>query len=134
MLLYFCAVPHAADPCLQSDVYTGSGGADLAGRLSVSSREIPQATPANGTLMARDLGRRVWMLASLYSVRAALLAVGPRPDPPIIAEDPPGNLSVSVRVSSGVRESAVTQTILWMARSLVSWIQETQAHYEPSRS
>jgi hypothetical protein len=39
-------------PCLQSDVYTGCGHADLASQLSVSSREIPQVTPA-GTLMAR---------------------------------------------------------------------------------
>ena len=40
-------------PCLQSDVYVCPRGADLAIRLSVSSREIPQRTPVNGTLMAR---------------------------------------------------------------------------------
>ena len=40
-------------PCLQSDVFAGSGGADLAGRLPVSSREIPLLTPANATLMSR---------------------------------------------------------------------------------
>ena len=45
-------------PCLQSDVYTCCGHADLARLLSVSSRQIPQPTPANGTLMACDLGCR----------------------------------------------------------------------------
>ena len=40
-------------PCLQSDVYVRPRGADLAIRLSVSSRKIPQWTPVNGTLMAR---------------------------------------------------------------------------------
>src|SRR5215472_15032044 len=44
-------------PCLQSDVFVCPPGlADLARQLSVSSREIPPLTPANGTLMARDLG------------------------------------------------------------------------------
>jgi hypothetical protein len=42
-------------PCLQSDVYARCDGADLARQLSVSSREIPQPTPANGTLMARPV-------------------------------------------------------------------------------
>ena len=52
-LLYFCAVPWAADPCLQSDVYARRDGADLVRQLSVmSSREIPLLTPGNGTLMA----------------------------------------------------------------------------------
>jgi hypothetical protein len=37
-------------PCLQSDVYGRCDGPDLARQLSVSSREIPQRTPANGTL------------------------------------------------------------------------------------
>ena len=40
-------------PCLQSDVYARCDRADLARQLSVSSREIPLLTPANGTLMAR---------------------------------------------------------------------------------
>ena len=40
-------------PCLQSDVYVRPGGADLASRLSVSSRGLPLPTPVNGTLMAR---------------------------------------------------------------------------------
>jgi hypothetical protein len=43
-------------PCLQSDVFVCCDRADLAGQLSVSSREIPLLTPVNGTLMARDLG------------------------------------------------------------------------------
>src|SRR5215813_8755645 len=44
-------------PCLQSDVFVCPGLADLARHLSASSTEIPPLTPANGTLMARDLGR-----------------------------------------------------------------------------
>jgi hypothetical protein len=39
----------ALTPCLQSDVFACSSHADLAGQLSVSSREIPQRTPVNGT-------------------------------------------------------------------------------------
>ena len=42
-------------PCLQSDVFVHCGRADLVRQLSVSSRKIPLLTPANGTLMARDL-------------------------------------------------------------------------------
>src|SRR4029453_18507687 len=42
-------------PCLQSDVSARSNYADLARQLSVSSRAIPLLTPANGTLMVRDL-------------------------------------------------------------------------------
>jgi hypothetical protein len=38
-----------ATPCLQSDLYVCCGHADLVGGLSVSSREIPQLTLANGT-------------------------------------------------------------------------------------
>jgi hypothetical protein len=41
-----------ADLCLQSDVFVCHDHADLARQLSVNSREIPQATLANGTLMA----------------------------------------------------------------------------------
>ena len=40
-------------PCLQSDVFTRDARADLARRLSVSSREVPLPTPVNGTLMTR---------------------------------------------------------------------------------
>jgi hypothetical protein len=43
-------------PCLQSDVFTRDGRADLVRQLSVSDRHVPLLTLANGTLMARDLG------------------------------------------------------------------------------
>ena len=42
-----------ATPCLQSDVSMRRDRVDLARQLSVSSREVPRLTPANGTLMAR---------------------------------------------------------------------------------
>jgi hypothetical protein len=39
-------------PCLQSDVSARCGVADLARQLSISNRQIPLPTLANGTLMA----------------------------------------------------------------------------------
>jgi hypothetical protein len=50
---HLLAASRRCDPCLQSDVSARCDRADLARRLSVSSREIPQRTPVNGTLMAR---------------------------------------------------------------------------------
>ena len=42
--------------CLQSDVSTRCGGADLARQLSVSSREVPLPTPVNGTTILEPTG------------------------------------------------------------------------------
>ena len=58
------------------------------------------------------------------------LAVRPRPDLSIVAEDPPGYVAVSVRGLQRVRESVRTQTILWAAQSLACWIQETREDSE----
>jgi hypothetical protein len=38
-------------PCLQSDVFVCRDSADLVRQLSVSSRDVPLVTVANGTLM-----------------------------------------------------------------------------------
>jgi len=43
-------------PCLQSYVSTRVSGPDLGNRLSLSDRQVPLRTGANGSLMARDLG------------------------------------------------------------------------------
>ena len=62
-------------PCLQSDVYVCPRGADLAIRLSVSSREIPQRTPVNGTPCCLLSG--VVTPARFWALRSAGVEDGP---------------------------------------------------------
>ena len=74
--------------CLQSDVSARPDGAALARRLSVSSREIPQLTPCNGTLMAR----RSWSRRNSSSL-AQRLRVAPRAGRSAGSSEPPHSVS-----------------------------------------
>jgi hypothetical protein len=102
-------------PCLQSDVFACRDRTDLVRRLSASSREIPQLTPANGTLMARDLGTSAW--------RSALLRACPRPrDEGVVGAD---------AALSWAKIPVSTRILRW--RAMVRWVSCVSPETQPAR-
>jgi hypothetical protein len=106
-------VGDTANTCLQSDVYTRSDSADLAGQLSVSSREIPLLTPGNGTLMARDLDS-----PGLDPLWLAAVCAAPGPVHVVAARLGHADPSVTLRVYAHVIRDQVAAAADIFARSI----------------